>query len=277
MECSESGTIRDEELFAYLAGEKVRPTVVQHLAHCQRCAAQLAEYRRIELKLTNILYRWDCPLNQILGEYQLGLLSKEQAVEVKNHLSRCVLCAAELATLTEFLKNDPVLAEPAAVSRKRISVRPSSNHHPVQDAKRALDDLRKQAGAGTQGVRRIAATLLPQQPRLAFQRNQAADLATWPRSYTAEDVNVSIQVERDSSRRNSLQVIGFVTRKGSVLEALQGTPVQLTSPTHAVYTQNIDELGNFVFSSVVPAIYTLEVQFPERIIIIDQLSMTAQD
>ena len=32
MECSEPGTIRDEELWAYLAGELVRPTVQRHLA-----------------------------------------------------------------------------------------------------------------------------------------------------------------------------------------------------------------------------------------------------
>src|SRR5690348_15054930 len=76
MECSKQGAIRDEELLAYLAGEKVRPFVVQHLAECQRCAAQLAAYQRIELTLTSKLYRWDCPPSQVLGEYYLGLLSK---------------------------------------------------------------------------------------------------------------------------------------------------------------------------------------------------------
>jgi len=34
MECSKPGAIRDEELLAYLAWEKVRPFVVQHLAEC---------------------------------------------------------------------------------------------------------------------------------------------------------------------------------------------------------------------------------------------------
>src|SRR6266704_6991949 len=113
MECSEPGTIRDEELLAYLAGERVRPDVQQHLAQCQGCSAKLVDYRRMELSLTRKLYRWDCPPNQVLGEYQLGLLSKELTAAVKNHLSMCVLCAAEVATLTEFLAHDPWLAEPA--------------------------------------------------------------------------------------------------------------------------------------------------------------------
>ena len=81
MECSEPGAIRDEELLAYMDGAKVRPAVLAHLARCQYCSSQLAAYQRIDRKLTQRLYRWDCPTNQILGEYQLGLLSGEQAAE----------------------------------------------------------------------------------------------------------------------------------------------------------------------------------------------------
>src|SRR5713226_7747690 len=109
MECTEPGAIHDEELLAYLAGEKVRPLVVQHLAKCQQCSSKLMDYHHIELMLTSKLYRWDCPTNQILGEYQLGLLNNERALAVKVHLSNCVLCAAEVATLAAFLTNDPLL------------------------------------------------------------------------------------------------------------------------------------------------------------------------
>jgi anti-sigma factor RsiW len=276
MECSEPGAIRDEELVACLEGEKVRPAVVQHLAACQRCSSQLAAYRRMELKLTSKLYRWDCPPSQLLGEYQLGLLNNELASKVRMHLSTCVRCTAEMATLTQFLANDSTLVELAAVAQKNVSVRPSSpnNHHPVQDVKQTLDHLREQSLAG---VRRIVATLLPAQPRLAYQRDVSQQVALWPRRYSAEDVNISIQVERDSSHRGSLQLIGLVTRKSTTLEALQGTPVQLSSQTSTVYTQKIDELGNFVFSSIAPATYTLELQFPESIIVVDQLVLSTQD
>jgi hypothetical protein len=268
MECSEPGTIRDEELLAYLAGERVRPVVQQHLLRCQRCSSQLAEYRRMELSLTGKLYRWDCPPNQLLGEYQLELLGNDLAAAVKIHLSNCEFCAAELATLIQFLADDPMLVE-------RVSVQPSSlnNHQVPQEAKHLVNRLRDRSG--TQ-VRRITATLLPPQPRFAYQRH-VGDSEIWPRRYTAEDFSISIQVERGTSRRGSLQLIGFVTRKGAVLEALQGVPVVLSSQTSAVYTQSIDELGNFVFSSVSPATYTLELQLPESTIVIEQLPVALQD
>ena len=268
MECSEPGTIRDEELLAYLAGERVRPGVQQHLARCQSCSAKLTDYRRMELSLTRKLYRWDCPPNQVLGEYQLGLLSNERATAVQLHLSSCVLCAVEMATLSQFLANDPLLVE-------RVSVQPSSlnNHHSQREVKPLAGRLRDKSG--TQ-IRRVIATFLPPQPRFAYQR-EVASTEVWPRSYSAADFSISIQLERGTSRRDSLQLIGFVTRKGIRLEALQGIPVVLSSQTNAVYKQNIDELGNFVFSSISPATYTLELQLPDSTIVIEKLPITLQD
>src|SRR6266567_8284562 len=204
MECSKPGAIRDEELLAYLAGEKVRPFVVQHLAECQHCSSRLATYRHIDLALTSKLYRWDCPPNQMLGDYHLGLLSKELTAAVENHLAKCVHCAAEVAALTEFLANDPIIAERAPVpSMTARAASPHNNHRSVQGVKSALDPLRQQSRTG---VRHIAATLLPMPPRLAYQRN-LAETTSWPRHYAAEDLNISIQVVQATSRRDSLQLI----------------------------------------------------------------------
>lgn len=276
MECSEPGAIRDEELVAYLAGETVRPVVVEHLTHCQRCSLQLATYRRVELELLSKLYRWDCPPSQVLGEYQMGMLQQGQGVAVKNHLRACVLCTAEVATLTEFLTNDPMLAQPVTVMPKAAA----NNHHPVGArliAPVPLDELRERSLAG---VRRIIAALVPQQPRLAYQRNAGSQSAQWPRRYAAEDVTVSVQVERDASRKDTLQLIGFVTQKGTAVGVLQGNTVQLSivaASGKTFYTQTIDELGNFVFSALSPADYTLELQLPTGIVVIDQLSLTVQE
>ncbi|HEX9134197.1 MAG TPA: hypothetical protein VF844_18045 [Ktedonobacteraceae bacterium] len=268
MECSEPGTIRDEELLAYLAGEWVRPDVQRHLSGCQHCSSQLADLRRMELSLTSKLYRRDCPPNQVLGEYQLGLLGNDIATAVRMHLGACVLCAAEMTVLAQFLANDPILVE-------RVPVQPSSlnNHHAPQEVKPLVGRLRDRTGAQ---VRRIIAAILPPQPRFAYQRD-VAGTEVWPRRYTAEDFSISIQIERGASRRDSLQLIGFVTRMGASLEALQGIPVVLSSQANAVYTQNIDELGNFVFSSISPETYTLELQLPDSTIVIEQLPIALQD
>ena len=267
MECSEPGTIHDEEMWAYLAGELVRPTVQRHLAQCPSCSAKLADFRQCEHSLTRKLYRWDCPANQELGDYHLGLLNSERTMAVKLHLSSCILCSAEIATLSQFLANDPVLVE-------RVSVQPSlSNNHVIRAVKPVVSHLRVVSSGQ---IRRIIATFLPPQPRLAFQR-EVASTEAWPRSYSAEDFNISIQLDRGASRRDSLQLIGFVTHRGSSLESLQGIPVVLTSQKHTVYKQNIDELGNFVFSSISPASYTLELQLPDCTIVIEQLPVALQD
>ena len=267
MECSEPGTIRDEELLAYLAGEIVQPAVQQHLARCQSCSAKLADFRRVESSLTRKLYRWDCPPNQVLGEYQLGLLNNELATDVQLHLNSCVLCSVEFATLSQFLANDPMLVE-------RVSVQPSlSNNHASRAAKPLIGHLRDVSSGQ---IRRVIATFLPPQPRLALQR-EVASTEVWPRSYSAEDFKISIQLDRGASRRDSLQLIGFVTRKGSSLESLQGIPVVLSSQTNVMYKQHIDVLGNFVFSSIFPATYTLELQLPDSTIVIEQLPIALQE
>ncbi len=280
MECTKPGAIRDEELLAYLAGENVRPFVVQHLAECQHCSSQMAAYQRVELALTSKLYRWDCPPSQVLGEYQLGLLSKELTAAVKNHLAMCVLCATEVATLTEFLAHDPLLTERAPVPSVSVQTSsPHNNHRSGQGTKGVLDRLGDRSRAG---VRRIVATLLPPQPRFAYQR-EISQATLWPRRYSAEDLSISIQIERGTSHRDTLQLIGLVTRKGEALGVLQGTPVLLSAQDVGIsfagtqYMQSIDELGNFIFSSIAPATYTLELQFPESIVVIDQLPLALQD
>ncbi len=272
MECSNPGAIRDEELFAYLEGESVRPAVRQHIAACQYCSSQAKTYQRLERTLIQNLYRWDCPPNQVLGDYQFGLLSPQQAVEVKSHLSMCVLCKAEVAQLGEFLANDPML-----VPQGQVVARPAVNAvRPAQEVRRALDGLRD---ASLAGVRRIIATLVPEQPRVAMQRNGAQQLAAWPRRYSAEDVNVSIQVERGTAAKDMLQVIGFVARKGTTLEALDGTPVKLIQQTATATREEaepIDDLGNFVFPAVMAGNYTMEIHFKEGIVVIDQLPIEIQ-
>jgi hypothetical protein len=240
----------------------------------------MAAYQRVELALTSKLYRWDCPPSQVLGEYQLGMLSKELTAAVNNHLAMCVLCAKEAATLTEFLAHDPLLTERVPVPSVSVQTSsPHNNHRSGQGTRGVLDRL---GDLSRTGVRRIVATLLPPQPRFAYQR-EISQATLWPRRYTAEDLSISIQVERGTSHRDALQLIGLVTRKGEALGVLQGTPVLLSAQdlgksfAGTQYMQSIDELGNFIFSSIAPATYTLELHLPESTVVIDQLPLVLQD
>lgn len=274
MECSEPGAIRDEELIAYLEGEKVRPAVVEHLARCQKCSSQLVSYHQVERKLTRRLYRWDCPPNQVLGDYLLGMLDGDVALTVQTHLHLCVLCSAELATLTNFLAAEPLVPAYVAASEEAWQAAPQgSRQQPLQEIKRTLGQAREQAAAG---VRRIAALLLPPQPGLAYQRSLTRQDITWPRSYAAQDVTISLQLEGGPKASGTLQLIGFVTRQGTAVDALQGTTARLFTAEGVTQTQQIDELGNLIFSALKPAVYTLEVQLPEGTVVVDQLSLSRQ-
>jgi hypothetical protein len=277
MECSEPGAIHGDELLAYSDGAQVRPAVLAHLALCQHCNDQLAVYQRIDRKLTCRLYRWDCPTSQVLGDYQLGFLPAELAGDVEDHLKHCVLCAAELVTLTNFLAHDPFLVEsPVSALQLATSVQTVS---PIYEKGRTLNRWYE---AGKETVRRVIATLLVSQPRLALERGDYTNYTVqWPRHYLAEDLTISVQMERASHihQRGSLQLSGFVTCSGHAVEDLQGTSVVLFSTStnngsepHS-YSQVIADLGNFLFPCVEPDTYTLELQFPDHIIAVEQLSL----
>lgn len=170
--------------------------------------------------------------------------------------------------MTAFLANDAMLVERAAMQASS-----QNNHGGAKVAvKRVLNDLREQSA---QHTRRIIASLLPPQPRYAHQRNTIA--SAWPRRYTAEEFSISLQVEQGLSHNKTVQVLGFVTRKGAALESLQGVSVVLMSPMSATYTQIIDDLGNFIFPAVQPATYTLELQLDDTTVVVEQLPVDLQN
>ncbi len=259
MECSQPGIIRDEELLAYLAGEEVRTAVVQHLARCPHCSSRVALYQRMEQFLLKRLYRYDCPSSLVLGEYQQGLLDSPTSEQVARHLETCVHCAHELTTLEGFLQE-------ASVPVEQVST--SSNHHHVRRRQPSFQQT------VSSKVQRIMATLLPPLPRPALVREAAQSASSWPRRYEAQDVHIVLQLEEIPGQRQAFQLIGFVTRNNTALQALQGIQVQLSSASQVIYTQQIDDLGNFIFSPLSPALYEMELHFPGRIVVIDQFEIT---
>jgi len=260
MECSEPGIIRDEELFAYLAGEEVRPAVTQHLAHCPYCSSQLAVYQRMEQNLLKRLYRYDCPSSLVLGDYQLGLLDAPASEQIARHLESCVHCAHELATLGVFLQQEaPVHVEQASTS---------SNHRHSRHRPPSLQQT------VANNVQRIMAVLLPPLPRPALVREAAQSASSWPRRYEAQDIHIVLQLEEMPGQNLAFQLIGFVTRDNTTLQALQGIQVRLSSASRVIYTQQVDDLGNFIFSPLSPALYEMELCFPDRVVVVDQLEIT---
>jgi hypothetical protein len=225
----------------------------------------------MEHKLIRKLYRFDCPPSLVLGEYQLGLLDGSTVALVKSHLSRCELCSAEVASLTTFLAQGSLPFERPAVEEQSTAVSYNDRRQPALAARRVWERIQDQA---QDGVRRVIASLLPPQPRIAV-RDPSQQSAEWPRRYMGEDVSISLQLEQSPGREDTWQLVGLINRNGMALKALAGTPVQLFAASQVTDTQQVDDLGNFIFAALTPATYTLEVHLPDKVVYIEQLVITA--
>jgi hypothetical protein len=103
--------LSDENLSLALDG-LAHDKTQQHLAHCQDCAARLAEFRRLDTVLQQRLRRFECPSPQRLADYHAGMLDASDATAVHEHVQRCPRCQNELEMLVEFLNLPP--EEPVA-------------------------------------------------------------------------------------------------------------------------------------------------------------------
>ena len=70
--------------------------------------------------LGRLLFRFDCPEPQVLGEYQLDVLDAEQRLNVARHAAECQECAAELTELRAFLAVDPPVPETMFERARRV-------------------------------------------------------------------------------------------------------------------------------------------------------------
>ena len=61
---------------------------------------------QMELKLKKTLFRWDCPHPDLIGDYYLGYISKENKETVKKHIKSCLHCQEELKMLKQYLRPD---------------------------------------------------------------------------------------------------------------------------------------------------------------------------
>src|SRR4051812_31148696 len=77
--------LSDDMLYAALDG--VAPAeVLAHLETCAPCAARLEQARAFDHRLSDTLYRWDCPPSLELSNYHFGLLTTAQERAIASHL-----------------------------------------------------------------------------------------------------------------------------------------------------------------------------------------------
>jgi hypothetical protein len=116
-----------------------------------------------------------------------------------------------------------------------------------------------------QRARRILATLVTPRPGLAYGGLRGTSDPT-TRVYEAGDVTVTIGPGSTTG-----SVLGLVVAAGTPAAALDGRAVRLVNPPVEPADARLDDLGNFEFEHVDAGIYSLEVDLPIGLVVIEEL------
>jgi anti-sigma factor RsiW len=211
MECRFPPSLTPDQLSAALDG-LADPDTQSHLERCPACASRLEAARRFEQRLSQLLYRWDCPSPQRLGDYYLNPLSSDETTTITQHLRQCVRCDEEFAALRAFME---VEQRPVDQPPERAARRPPP---------------------GQPRWREIIAHLLPQAPALALRGS-----ATGPLTAEAGDIRLLLDVKPAPG--------SAVTLDGTVMapdqDRWEGALVHLRREGAILQMAAVDDLGGF--------------------------------
>jgi hypothetical protein len=186
-----------------------------------------------EHELRRVLYRFDCPDAQVLGEYQLDLLDVGERTRVAAHALDCEECHEELETLRAFLAMPTTVPQPTMAR-----------------------------------VRRFVATLFtPSSPVPAYGGLRGAANGT-TRVFEAQDVTVTVGRGQTG---NSL--LGLVVVNDAPPDVLDGHEVRLYPGDGLPMAAQLDDLGNFEFLDVPPGGYMLEIDLAEGVLVVEELQV----
>jgi hypothetical protein len=252
MDCLNPLAPDDEELLQFaLDGEAVSEEVSKHIEQCTTCQQRLARYKTVHSFLVSRLYRSQCPSGTELSLYCAGFLPEDRRITIEKHILDCPLCAAEAADTRQFLAesdNDLLPSHPSPLYALNSS------------------------------VRRIFATLIRQQAQLVVRGD--TDPAAWPRQYRADSTDLSLHLSRASN--GAFMLLGILTDPRESIEAFEGTLAELypaaggkdaSRAEKPLLSEQVDDLGNIVFSAVPIGEYVMIVHLPGREMVIERLTI----
>jgi len=228
MICITPPALTEATLLAWIDGY-APPEVNSHLAQCPYCRTQAERLISWQKQLATQLYRIDCPPSLELGEYHLGLLGAEQMLAVAEHVTHCLHCAREIQTLQGYLN-------PKAP--KQAPVAPRAEQTPIPIWIATLVEALSGLGSGGRST-----------PAFAQLRGEQAEQLV----YNADDFQITIEVQPDTVQPDRKVILGLVLG----LAADQTLAVHLWQTNHKLATTTVDDLGNFVFSSLPTGAYEL--------------------
>jgi hypothetical protein len=104
--CIDPEAVQEGDFVAFLEGE-ANERVRDHLRLCPACSERLTQISQTNRHMFSLLYRASCPTPEVLGQYQMDLLTPAEKLVVAAHMRNCSLCTSEL---TQFqASGDPLI------------------------------------------------------------------------------------------------------------------------------------------------------------------------
>lgn len=228
--CINPKELEEGDLLAYVDGEAA-PQVRQHIADCAFCQAEVAALQQAAARLTEALYREECPDVDALLAYDMGLVSAGERRRLERHVRDCSYCRVELTELA-------VPMPPTAVST-RVA-------HQVTQLKEM-------------GKRMLTAVLqpMPLQPALALRGTGETRHV-----YQVDDFQIILVKTAPIAIEKLWPVEGQLLSLSDPYRLFNGRVVVHKEGT-AVRETPIDELGYFNLDRLPPGLYTVELDLQE--------------
>lgn len=209
-------------------------SILEHLRLCPFCAERARDFGNLQTILRQRLYRILCPLSDDLAAYQQGWCTPQRHAEISAHLRECPHCAREYHMLSEFTSPP---APPLVSQLRRIKA------VPIGGPRRSAAAYGGMRGAG----------------------NQYA--------YRAENLELTIDVQRAASRPERVVLVGMLLNDGGVESDPSRATASLLADDTVVGSAVLDELGSFVLEDIVPGDYSLSLRLPDFEVVVEALAL----
>lgn len=238
--CVDPQAVPAGALAAYALDPSGDTQITQHLTICAACAKEVAAMQALHEHLTSRLTRFDCPPAEQIDAFAAGALPPSARAAVNAHVQSCARCTEEVRLAAQFLSEaDPLLDWHAAGIMARL--------------RRVLATLQAPAPGAS--------------PALALRGTQANS----PLTYVAEDVTLTLRYIHDQSPR----LLGFIDVAAEPAVIEQPFSVRLlklatddeTGPVPVAQSEAED--GAFELAPTPAGTYTLEVDLPDRQVVIE--------
>lgn len=239
MPCTADTPTTDVDLEMLLAGEGL-PEVKAHVRRCPSCREHLKLLADEDLALRRRLFRVNCPQPEVLGEWHLGWLEREDALQIEMHVSNCSHCREEVVLLDEVLNLPMREASTISLPMRRLVAQ-------------LVSALGQERGA-------------PLRPGFQLRGGNAG-----VHCYRAGDITITLDVERQPDQL--FRIVGLIVADAAQIGQFEGRIASLKRGAQEIAVAQVDDLDTFVLANVPLDEYTLEIASETEVVVIENVAL----